>query len=179
MSKTMERARASAKQLNDVPAQLAALDTMMVPQLAEKFQELFGVPTRTRNKPYLQKRLAWRIQELAEGGLPASAVQRIKELGDDLPERWRMKQDAKVRAAAPAQPLEPRDDRVPPVGTVVRRLFNGVTYEVTVCAEGFAYAGERYKTLSAIARHITGTPWNGFTFFGLQKRVESNKERAS
>jgi hypothetical protein len=179
MSTTTDRARASVKQLKDVPAQLAALDKMTVAQLAEEYRQLYGEPTRARNKPYLQKRLAWRIQELAEGGLPASALQRIKELGDDLPERWRMKQDAKVRAAAPAQPLEPRDDRVPPVGTVVRRLFNGITYEVTVCAEGFVYAGERFKTLSAIARHITGTPWNGFTFFGLQKRGESNKERAS
>lgn len=170
MSKTIERAHANARTLNDVPAQLAALYKMSVAQLAEEYLRLYGAPTRTRNKPYLQKRLAWRIQELAHGGLPASALQRIKELGDDLPERWRMKQDAKVRAAAPLEALEPRDSRVPPVGTIVRRDFDGVTHEVTICAEGFAYAGERYKSLSAIARHITGTPWNGFLFFGLKKR---------
>ena len=86
-----------------------------------------------------------------------------------------MKQDAKVRAAAQVA-LEPRDSRVPPVGTVLRRIFEGVTHEVTICAEGFVYEGERYKTLSAIARHITGTPWNGFLFFGLKKRGE---ERAA
>jgi Protein of unknown function (DUF2924) len=92
-----------------------------------------------------------------------------------MPERWRMKQDAKVRSAAQVA-LEPRDSRVPPVGTVLRRIFNGVTHRVTICAEGFTYEGERYKTLSAIARHITGTPWNGFLFFGLKKRGE---ERAA
>ncbi len=178
MSKTTERARANAKELADVPAQLAALGKMTTGQLAEKYRELYGEPTRARNKPYLQKRLAWRIQELAEGGLPASALKRIEELGDDLPERWRMKQDQKVRAAAQVA-LEPRDSRVPPVGTVLRRIFNGVTHEVTICAEGFAYGGERYKTLSAIARHISGTPWNGFLFFGLTKRPAAGKERAS
>jgi hypothetical protein len=53
-----------------------------------------------------------------------------------------------------------------------RRAFNGVTHEVTVCREGFEYSRERFKTLSAVAKHITGTPWNGFLFFGLKKRVE-------
>ncbi len=171
MSDTLERARENVKKLKDVPTQLAELDRMTVGQLAEKFLELYGTPTRARNKPYLRKRLGWRIQELAFGGLPASATKRIEELGDDMPERWRMKQDAKVRAAAQVA-LEPRDSRVPPVGTVLRRIFNGVTHQVTICAEGFTYEGERYKTLSAIARHITGTPWNGFLFFGLKKRGE-------
>jgi hypothetical protein len=175
MSKTLERARENREELKDVPSQLAELDEMTVSQLAQKFRDLYGTPTRARNKPYLQKRLGWRIQELAYGGLPASATKRIEELGDDMPERWRMKQDAKVRAAAQVA-LEPRDSRVPPVGTVLRRIFEGVTHEVTICAEGFVYEGERYKTLSAIARHITGTPWNGFLFFGLKKRGE---ERAA
>lgn len=178
MSKTLQRARESAKELKDVPTRLAELERMTVSQLAEKFRELYGEPTRARNKPYLQKRLAWRIQELAEGGLPPSALKRIEELGDDMPERWRMKQDQKVRAAAQVA-LEPRDSRVPPVGTVLRRIFNGAPHEVTVCAEGFAYAGERYKTLSAVARHITGTPWNGFLFFGLTKKSAAREERAS
>ena len=74
MSNPMERARANARELGDVPAQLAALETMSVGQLAEKWRELYGEPTRTRNKDYLKKRLAWRIQELAEGGLPPGAV---------------------------------------------------------------------------------------------------------
>lgn len=175
MSNTLQRARENAKELKDVPTQLAELDGLTVGQLAELFLKVYGAPTRARNKQYLRKRLGWRIQELAYGGLPASATKRIEELGDDLPERWRMKQDAKVRSAAQVA-LEPRDSRVPPVGTVLRRIFNGVTHRVTICAEGFTYEGERYKSLSAIARHITGTPWNGFLFFGLKKRGE---ERAA
>ena len=78
MSKATARARANARELGDVPTQLAALEQMNVGQLAEKYRELYGEPTRTRNKEYLRKRLAWRIQELAEGGLPASALERIE-----------------------------------------------------------------------------------------------------
>jgi hypothetical protein len=76
-------------------------------------------------------------------------------------------------------PVEPRDPRVPPVGTVLRRVFDGVAHEVTVCAEGFEYEGERHKTLSAIAKQITGTRWNGFLFFGLKKRVDASEESAA
>jgi hypothetical protein len=174
-TKTAARARANARELGDVPTQLAALETMTVGALAEKWRELYGEPTRTRNKDYLKKRLAWRIQELAEGGLSAGALARIAELGDQLPERWRMR--VAPTDATPA--LEPRDPRIPPVGTVLRRVFEGVAHEVTVCNEGFEYAGQRFKTLSAVAKHITGTPWNGFLFFGLKKRVETAREESA
>lgn len=178
MSKTTFQARASAYELGDIPRQLAALEQMNARELAEKYRALYGEPTRSQNKNYLRKRLAWRIQELAEGGLPERALALIAQLGDELPERWRMRLAAKTKEACPAPALEPRDSRVPPVGTVLRRVFGGVAHEVTVCAEGFEYAGERFKTLSAIAKHITGTPWNGFLFFGLKKRAQPSSEPA-
>lgn len=178
MSKTIERARASAEQLGDIPSQLAALETMSVGALAEKYRELYGEPTRSRNKAYLQKRLAWRIQELAEGGLSKSALERIAQLGDELPERWRMRQ-AQVQEQRQPQPLEePRDPRLPPVGTTLRRIFNGATHEVTIGSDGFEYGGTRFKTLSAVAKHITGTPWNGYLFFGLKKPLADVREES-
>ena len=134
MSKTTARARANARELGDVPTQLAALEQMNVGQLAEKYRELYGEPTRTRNKEYLRKRLAWRIQEQVEGGLSASALERIAQLGDDVPERWRMRQAAQVQDLGTVHPTEPRDPRVPPAGTVLRRVFNGVAHEFTVCS---------------------------------------------
>ena len=90
-----------------------------------------------------------------------------------------MRQAAQVQDLGTVQPTEPRDPRVPPVGTVLRRVFNGVAHEVTVCNEGFEHGGERFKTLSAVAKHITGTPWNGFLFFGLKKRVEMTSEESA
>ncbi len=171
MKKTTDAARESLLLLRDVPAQLAALETMTTPALVAAYRELYGEPTRTRNVPYLRKRLGYRVQELAYGGLPASALEKIAELGDGVPERWRMRQAEKAGLIeAPPQPTEPRDPRIPPVGTVLRRVHNGNTHEVLVCAEGFEHAGTRFKTLSAVARHITGTPWNGFLFFGLLKK---------
>jgi len=172
---TVERARDSVRALGNVPIQLAELETMNIGALVDKFRELYGEPTRSRNKDYLKKRLAWRIQELAEGGLSRGALARIEQLGDKMPERWRMRQrhaEPDTANEAPPQALEPRDPRVPPPGTVLCRVFDGKTYEVTVCVEGFEYAGQRYKSLSAIATQIAGSRWNGFLFFGLKKRGE-------
>jgi hypothetical protein len=169
MPNTAERARVAARELADVPAQLAALERMSVAQLAEKYRELYGEPTQSRNKDYLRKRLAWRIQELAEGGLPQRALAKIAELGDELPERWRMRQAALQPSAPAAAPASQRDPRLPPPGSVLTRLYQGVEHQVTVREEDFEYQGESFKTLSRIARRITGTAWNGFLFFGLQK----------
>jgi hypothetical protein len=171
MKKTTGDARANLLLLRDVPAQLAALETMKTSALVAVYRDIYGEPTRTRNVPYLRKRLGYRLQELAYVGLPASALEKIAELGDGIPERWRMRQAEKAGLIeAPPQPAEPRDPRIPPVGTVLRRIHNGITHEVLVCAEGFEHAGTRFKTLSAVAKHITGTPWNGFLFFALLKK---------
>ncbi len=174
MSKIHDRARVNIRLLGDLPSQLAALEQMNVGNLAAVYRDLYGEPTRTRNKYYLRKRLNWRLQELAHGGLPASAVKKIAQLGDTMPERWRIRQAAQVIEPSPLpQPSEPRDPRIPPVGTILRRLHNGITHEVLVCTEGFEHAGMHFKTLSAVAKHITGTPWNGFLFFALKKPIDA------
>ena len=193
MTKTTARSRAEMRRLDDMPSQLAALETMNVPALAEKYRELYGEPTRSRNRAYLKKRLAWRIEANFQGDLSQGAIARIQQLGDQLPERWQMRlgqpasepaaaSDAatKLEAALSTATTEPRDPRVPPVGTVVRRVFDGKTHEVTVCVEGFEYEGRKYKTLSAIANQIAGSRWNGFLFFGLKKRgAAANEESAA
>ena len=192
MNKATTRSRAEMRRLDDMPSQLAALETMNVPALAEKYRELYGEPTRSRNRAYLKKRLAWRIEASFQGDLSQGAIARIQQLGDQLPERWQMRLgqpasepaaagDAatKLDAALSTATTEPRDPRVPPVGTVVRRVFDGKTHEVTVCVEGFEYEGRRYKTLSAIANQIAGSRWNGFLFFGLKKRGDAASEESA
>jgi len=192
MNKATTRSRTEMRRLDDMPSQLAALETMNVPALAEKYRELYGEPTRSRNRAYLKKRLAWRIEANFQGDLPQGALARIQQLGDQLPERWQMRLgqpasepaaagDAatKLDAALSTATTEPRDPRVPPVGTVVRRVFDGKTHEVTVCVEGFEYEGRKYKTLSAIANQIAGSRWNGFLFFGLKKPGAAASEESA
>lgn len=163
---TVQRARKNARELGDAMTRIRQLADMTVGDLAQLYRELYGEPTRTRNKDYLRKRLQFRLQELASGGLTARAVAKITELGDELPERWRIRQAEQAKLPMPEAP--PRDPRLPPVGTGLRRVYRGTTHEVTVAVDGFDYAGKRFKTLSAIAKLITGTPWNGFAFFGLR-----------
>lgn len=192
MTKTTARSRAEMRRLDDMPSQLAALETMNVPALAEKYRELYGEPTRSRNRAYLKKRLAWRIEANFQGDLSQGAIARIQQLGDQLPERWQMRLGQPANAAdatsddAPApttqaalSATEPRDPRVPPPGTVISRVFDGKTHEVTVCVEGFEYEGRKYKTLSAIANQIAGSRWNGFLFFGLKKRGDAASEESA
>ncbi len=150
-----------------VARELAALGTMSVGELAEKYREVFGEPTRTRNKEYLRKRIAWRIQEHAEGGLSPRALERIEQLAPEAPARWRAPVARKEGVSATAGPNASvaRDPRLPPVGTVLTRQHDSVEHKVTVLADGFEYRGETYRSLSKVARLITGTPWNGFLFF--------------
>ena len=177
MGKKEERRQTRANAA-EVCRQLAALEKMTTGELAEKYREVFGYPARTRNKAYLRKRVAWRIQELAEGGLSERALARIEELAPLAPVRWRDPKpgtgDAVALVGTPAPP-KPRDPRLPASGTVLARVHKGVEHRVTVLDDDFEYRGERYRTLSQVARRISGTPWNGFLFFGLQRRTRAVK----
>lgn len=159
--------RAGQAAVANLRRELAELDAMTVGELAEKYREVFGVPTRTRNKGYLRKHLAWRIQEHAEGGLSQRALERIELLAPLAPVRWRRsvaRQDGEGDSVlTPAPPS--RDPRLPPAGAILARVHDGVEHQVTVLAAGFEYRGERHRSLSKIARLITGTSWNGYKFF--------------
>lgn len=145
---------------------LSSLAHMTGVQLAEKYLALFGESARSRNKIFLRKRLAWRIQELAEGGLSERALARIEELGADAFVVRRRPGRTKTSAPPPLRRADAgRDPRLPPVGTVVRRIHGAAEHSVTALDDGFEYRGETYSSLSKIATVITGTPWNGYLFF--------------
>jgi len=169
MSNSSSRAATQArKRIGSLAADLAALRGMTTGELAERYRELFGEPTRSRNKDYLRKRLAWRIQELAEGGLSERAIAQIDELAATTPPRWRSTRrgdDADDGGASN------RDPRIPPPGTILRRDYKGEAHEVVVLQDGFEFRGQRYPNLSRVAKQITGTNWNGFLFWGLQRRT--------
>ena len=146
--------------------ELGALGQRTGPELSERYLALFGQPAHSRNKAFLRKRLAWRIQELAEGGLSERALARIEELGAAGLAAARRPVRVRTPTSQAPRPTEAaRDRRLPPTGTVVRRIHGTAEHSVTVLDEGFEYLGEKYRSLSKIARVITGTPWNGYLFF--------------
>ena len=172
--------------VGDVAKELARLLKMSIGELRQTYLELYGQPTRTRNKVYLQKRLAWRIQELAEGGLSERARARIDELLPPgtpiaLPgvRRRQVAAGGAILEALAEGKLKSRDPRLPAPGSVLRREHQGVVHEVLVHEDDFEYAGERYSTLSKVARVITGTNWNGFMFFHLQTRRRAGRRGAA
>ena len=142
--------------MNDpVLARLVALKTTPTPQLKEQWRQLFEGEPPAFNRRYLESRLAYRIQELAYGGLKPDTVRRLEKLGEEL-DGGRV--DVRKR---------PANDR-PISGTRLIRDYQGVEHCVTVRDNDFEYQGRPYKSLSAIARAITGTQWNGVKFFGLR-----------
>jgi hypothetical protein len=142
---------------DSVLAQVAALAAMSAPELRKQWQRLFDTPPPRYNRRFLESRLAYRIQELAYGGLRATTVARLEALGEQLDGG-----NKTVRS-------QRADDR-PIAGTRLIREYQGVEHTVTVLKDGYEWQGRPYRSLSAIARAITGTRWNGLVFFGLKSR---------
>lgn len=138
-----------------IPARLAALKTAPVAELKRQWRELSATEPPAFNRRYLESRLAYRIQELTYGGLKPETIRRLERLGEELDGGDRKK--GRIRA-----------DRIPITGTRLIREWKGVEQVVTVIQDGFEWQGRPYKSLSAIARAITATRWNGWTFFGLK-----------
>lgn len=122
---------------------LAALDLQA---LREEWRRLYGPPPRLRSPDLLRYLLAWRIQSALEGGLDRDTRRRLRQ-------------------SSPTVPALP----TPSAGTTITREWQGVIHEVKVLGTGFSYKGQAYRSLSEIARAITGSRWNGPRFFGLRK----------
>ena len=147
---------------NGVLKQVAELQRLGRRELAERWRSLFGTEAPAYSRELLIGRLAYRVQELAFGGLP-EAVQ--DELRSHVPE------DRLDTSESEAARMERRRGKegLPVVGTRLIREWRGTRHEVTVVPGGFEYEGRKYRSLSGIARAITGTRWNGPAFFGLRK----------
>jgi Fe-S oxidoreductase len=156
-----------------IEEQVLSLDDMDFAALTKLWLELYDEPSRSKSCPFMRKRLAWRIQCLAEGGLSEKARRRAHELENDADLRIRhlAKPQSTPKATLVAAVQSPsQDSRLPEVGTQLVRIYKGRKIEVTLLNEGFKYGGKVYSSLSAIATEITGTRWNGYTFFGLKKK---------
>jgi hypothetical protein len=144
---------------------LEALEGMTLSELRDAYAEVFGETTRSRHRIFLQKRVAWGLQAREEGGLSDRARRRAEELV----------KETDLRLLAPEGRTEAlrfrpsHDRRLPMPGAVLKRAYKGRTVSVTVLDEGFEYGGETYRSLTAVARAVTGSHWNGYLFFGLTR----------
>ena len=142
---------------NTVLTRVAALKTLPILALKQQWRDLFAGEPPPYNRRFLEHRLAYRIQELAYGGLKPETVRRLREIAEELD------------GGDPSRRRRHHQDKPMP-GTRLIREWQGIDHCVTVRDEDFEYQGRPYKSLSAVARAITGTRWNGWLFFGLKNR---------
>jgi Protein of unknown function (DUF2924) len=140
-----------------VLAQIAALKIRSTPELRDMWRELFQEESPVLGRRYLEDRIAYRIQELHFGGLSDRARRKLDALADQLEPKATRRRD-------PGRPI---------AGTRLVREWKGVEHEVIVREHDFEYNGRPYKSLSAVAREIAGSRWNGWTFFGLRRHGAS------
>lgn len=152
-----------------------ALRRLSIPELRREYSQVFGEPTNSSHKQYLFRRIAWQLQAQAEGGLSERAQLRAAQIADDADLRvggpkgfWSWPEEGPVQPVP--QSADRRDDRLPEPGTLLKRRYQGNEIVVRVLERGFEYQARHYRSLSALARHITGTRWNGLLFFGLTGR---------
>ena len=150
--------------------------------LRQKYREVFGEETPCRHRQHLFRRIAWRLQALAEGDLSERARQRAGEIARDAdlrivaPQGFFNQGGRSIELVPGEGGRRRQDSRLPLPGTVLSREWKGQTVLVEVLAEGFRFENRHYPSLSAIAVAVTGTRWNGLAFFGLTGK-ESSREK--
>ncbi len=166
-----------------IAREIRTLQKMSVRELREKYGELFDEQPRSHNRQFLFRRIAWRIQALAEGDLTERARRRAAKLANDADLRIRAPKNGNGDATASpdgeltvVDTLYPDlDPRLPMPGTILVREYKGRKIRVRVLPNGFEYEGEPYGSLTAVARKVTKAHWNGFVFFGLSNRKKGGR----
>ena len=159
-----------------IVAEIEQLRQLKAAALRSRYREVLGEESRSSNRQFLFRRIAWRLQARAEGDLSERARRRALEIADDADLRLRapegfLAEGTSHQAKPPMdRATSRRDGRLPVPGTVLTRPFENRRIVVTVLEQGFEYQSRRYRSLSAIAREVTGTRWNGLLFFGLAER---------
>ena len=171
---------------NAVWMEIESLRRATIEGLRDKYREVFQEETRSRHREHLFRRIAWRLQALADGDLTDRARGRALEIAQDADLRSVAPRDfftvggERVQTTGGKRNRREQDRRLPLPGTLLSREWRGRTLLVEVLAKGFRYENQQYASLSAIAVAITGTRWNGLAFFGLTRPGGPvRKERAS
>ena len=160
-----------------VTAAIDKLQELKIPVLKKRYRELFSEESKSSNKQFLFRRIAWRLQANAEGDLSERARRRATEIADDRDLRIRAPREFVARPDSGSGNIDrsrpPKDSRLPGPGTLLTRRLGNRQIVVKVLKDGFEFESRQYRSLSAIAREVTGTRWNGLLFFGLAERRDA------
>ncbi len=164
--------KTETKRSTGLREEIEALRHMTAGQLKEKYRDVFGEVSRSNHKQFLFRRIAWRVQANAEGGLSERARKRALEIADDADLRIRapknfLKTELDESRMVEARVAPTEDPRLPIPGSDLVRRYRGKDIVVRVRQDGFEFDGHLHRSLSSAVREATGTPWNGFAFFGL------------
>lgn len=158
----------------NVAKEVARLQKMTCGELREQFAKVTGETTNAKNRKWLVRRIVWRMQANVDGGLSADAINRLRELADgaDLrvtsPATRRLSSDADKRTRV--LPTGVQSSTTPLPGTLITRVYKGREIRVRVTGNGFEFEGELFGSLSAVAKHVTGSHWSGNRFFKLDQQ---------
>lgn len=160
----------------NVDREVALMKLMSVGELRKKYCEVFNEATNARNKVWLVKRIAWRMQANVEGNLSERAKRRALEIANDADIRMMPPRERQSREHAPETNtvvvnVDSKPTRALSVGQSLQRVYKGQNIVVRVRGDGFEWQGQKYKSLTAVAKAVTGKHWNGFNFF----RVDGGK----
>jgi hypothetical protein len=159
---------------NDLNQEVSRLKQATVTALRQRHAEVFGeYPPRTGNRIWLSRRILWRLQALAEGDLSERAQRQAALLANDADLRLSPPHSSQVTDLPSLQRAS--DPRLPKPGTILNRRYRGHLHRVRVLAAGFSYEDTIHRSLSAVAKAITGSHCNGFLFFRL---ITKEKRRA-
>ena len=156
--------------MKSITRELNEIRKMTVAQLVKKYRKVFGKEPRVKHKEHLQRKIAWKVQEQHFGGLSDAAQRRLNVLIGELDLPFDGKKEAVTAALR-----RTRRPNEPAVGTVLVRRWRGTDIHVRVVDDGYEWNDVVYRSLSAVARAITGTRWNGRLFFGLSQRKRDGK----
>ncbi len=175
----MRRDRQVVVCAGEVMPDLAGLARGGPREVHELYRTIFRKDVPSGNTEYARRKIAWHLQAEQEGGLPESARQRALGIARNAQLRVRIAANAQRRSrgialdhAVTTHVVSDHDSRLPMPGSVVVKEYKGRTIIVKVLNNGFEYDGRRFSSLSAIANEISGTKWNGFAFFGLNKEMK-------
>jgi hypothetical protein len=143
-------------------SEIASLSKLDIDELRERWKAMFGsAPSHDIGRSFLTRAIAYRLQEKAFGGLKPSTQRLLAEFARD---------------GANGSPAAAAPSRVVHSGALLVREWRGISHRVSVLEKGFSFRGKRYRSLSVVAREITGTQWSGPLFFGLKRSQEERRD---